>query len=103
MHLRKLKRYPFTRVLVEYAPEDRGVYVLWHDVEVLFIGKTARSLKAVLSEHLAGARGDCTRAATHYSWEITPFDSLRESELLTDYLVEREALPRCQRLAKPLG
>ena len=100
MQLRELKRYPFTRVLVEYAPEDRGVYVLWHHADVLFIGEADENLKSVLAEHLEGARGECTRAATHYSWEITSLDSLLESELLAECLSDREAPPRCQESAK---
>lgn len=94
-----MKRYAFTRPIVEYAPNDvGGVYVLWQDNEVIYIGRTGAStnIRACLLEHLEGARGNCTKVATHYSWEITIWDSARETELLSLFMRQNRRDPRCQ-------
>src|SRR5438045_7597029 len=62
----EMKRYPFTRPIIEYAPYDMGgVYVLWDGDEAIYIGRTggAHDIRACLLEHLDGMRGDCTRTA----------------------------------------
>ena len=95
----EMKRYPFTRPIIEYAPSDSGgVYVLWEADEIIYIGRTGRStdIRACLLEHLEGARGNCSNKATHYSWEITIWDSARETELLALFARENRRDPRCQ-------
>ena len=97
-----MKRYPFTRPILEYAPSEvGGVYVLWDGDEVIYIGRTggATNIRTCLVEHLEGARGKCTSAATHYSWEITLWDSARETELLALFARENHRDPRCQQEA----
>jgi hypothetical protein len=97
-----MKRYPFTRGVIEYAPHEAGgVYVLWIDDEVIYIGRTggSRNIRTCLLEHLEGARGGCTATATHYSWEITMWDSARENELLALFARENARDPRCQQAA----
>jgi hypothetical protein len=98
----EMKRYPFTRPVIDYAPNDiGGVYVLWDDAEVIYIGRTGDStnIRACLLEHLDGKRGGCTSKATHYSWEITLWDSTRETELLALFAREHRRDPRCQKSA----
>ncbi len=95
----EMKRFPFARPIMEYAPSDLGgVYVLWDGDEVIYIGRTgsSRDIRSCLLDHLEGARGSCTRAATHYSWEITLWDSARETELLALFAREHRRDPRCQ-------
>lgn len=95
----EMKRYPFTRPIIEYAPYDvSGVYVLWEGDEPIYIGRTgnSRDIRSCLLEHLEGTRGGCTRTATHYSWEITIWDSARETELLALFASENRRDPRCQ-------
>jgi len=94
-----MKRYPFTRPVLDYAPYDiGGVYVLWEGDEVIYIGRTggSRNIRSCLLEHLEGTRGGCTTRATHYSWEITLWDSARETELLALFAKENSRDPRCQ-------
>ena len=95
----EMKRYVFTRPVLEYAPYDvSGVYVLWEGDEVIYIGRTgnARNIRSCLLEHLDGTRGSCTRTATHYSWEITLWDAARETELLSQFTRAHAKDPRCQ-------
>jgi len=86
-------RYPFVPRMVEGAPDDSGVYILYRGSRVLYIGR-ADSIQARLREHLDGAVCECSRRATHYSWEIVLQPRLRELELLQE---QRAAggLPPC--------
>jgi predicted GIY-YIG superfamily endonuclease len=79
--------------MVEGAPDDSGVYILYRGSRVIYIGR-ADSIQARLREHLEGAVCECSRAATHYSWEIVLQPRLRELELLQE---QRDAggLPPC--------
>src|SRR5437762_13820722 len=98
----EMKRYPFTRPVIDYAPDDiGGVYVLWDGDEVIYIGRSGGShnIRSCLLEHLEGARGSCTTKASHYSGEITLWDSARETELLALFAKEHSRDPRCQQAA----
>lgn len=68
-------RWPYTKTLVEQAPDEwGGEYALWAGDELLHIGHAmdgGRSLKASLKEHLLGRCSVCTGKATHYAWEST--------------------------------
>ena len=95
----EMKRFPFTRPVLDYAPDEiGGVYVLWDDDEVIYIGRTggSRNIRSCLLEHLEGTRGSCTVKATHYSWEITIWGAARETELLALFARENSKDPRCQ-------
>ena len=87
-------RYPFTRRMINGAPRDMGVYALWRDNHLLYIGRAlggASTIASCLDEHMNGARCSCSREATHYSWEIVLQPALRERELLQ----EQTGLPPC--------
>ena len=90
--------FPFTARLIGGAPEQPGVYVLWQDGEAIYIGAAlggAATIRSRLVEHFAGNEGDCTRRATHYSWEIALKPAVRELELLEEYRHAFRRLPRC--------
>ena len=93
------KRWRFNRAILEHAPEHPGIFVLWDGDEVIYIGSTRHgtAIKAVLLEHQDGQRGECTRRATHYSWEIHPRPSAREAELLAEFGQLHSRDPRCQK------
>jgi hypothetical protein len=94
------KRWPFTRVNLEYAPEDPGIFVLWEGEEVIYIGRaTGSTIKEELLAHQDGARGSCTMKATHYSWEIAALALVREAELLEEFRVLHRRAPRCNALS----
>jgi hypothetical protein len=92
-----LKRWPFSRVVIEHAPDDPGVIILWDASEVIYVGRTREeTIKAALLRHLDGVFGDCTKRATHYSWEITIWPAAREAELLKEFASTSTGHPRCQ-------
>lgn len=72
------RRYRLTRIVVQGAPEDPGVYALWNGDEVVYYGRAA-SIRARLLEHAERP------GATHYSWEIAADPAAREAELLAEH------------------
>lgn len=87
-------RYPFTRRMVDGAPGDAGVYILYRGARVLYIGRAA-DIRARLREHAAGEVCECSKAATHYSWEIVLQPRVRELELLQEQIELGSGLPPC--------
>lgn len=84
--------------MLDGAPDERGVYALWDNEEVLYFGRSpgsSISIQQALREHFSGRAGSCTRAATHYSWEICAEPGEREAELLAEYEAQFKRLPRC--------
>jgi len=78
------------------APEEAGVYALWKDDELIFLGRASQgaTLRARLAEHLGGSC-PCTQGATHYSWELSLQPAAREAEVLREFQARFERLPRC--------
>ena len=91
----KLPRYPFTRAMLEHAPEQSGVYGLFDGAELVYVGKSA-SIRAALLLHQDGAAGECTMRATAYTWEITIWPAARETEILARFHQSHRRDPRCQ-------
>ncbi|HEX6267813.1 MAG TPA: hypothetical protein VFZ81_13075 [Burkholderiales bacterium] len=87
-------RYPFTRKMIEGAPRDMGVYILYRGSRVLYVGRAA-AIQSRLQEHMDGEVCACSRRATHYSWEIVMQPQVRELELLRDERERAGALPPC--------
>jgi hypothetical protein len=84
--------------MVDGAPKDLGVYALWRGQQLLYIGRAlggASTIASCLNEHMSGARCDCSRQATHYSWEIVLQPIPRELELLNEQATQLGALPPC--------
>ncbi len=90
--------FPFTARLVAGAPEEAGVYALWQDGEIIYIGHAQGrdvTIRSQLVDHFTGTLSPCTRRATHYSWEISLQPARREDELLREYQLRNARLPRC--------
>ena len=93
-------RYPFTRKLVDGAPKDMGVYALWRDEKLLYIGRAlggSTTIFSRLEEHMRGSFCNCSREATHYSWEIQLQPIVRELELLQEQRDAAGEVPPCNR------
>ena len=85
--------YGFSALILQGAPDNAGVYALWSRGEMIYLGR-AGSIRQRLTEHLE--RPDvCTRAATHYSWELSLRPEEREAELLEQFKMRHGRLPRC--------
>jgi hypothetical protein len=91
------KKWTFNQTNVEHAPDDPGVFLLWAGDEVIYIGQVRTgTIKRALLRHLEGAFGDCTKNASHYSWEITLWPAAREARLLDEFAKKYQRGPRCQ-------
>ena len=98
-----LPRYAFKRTMIEYAPEEPGVYGLFDGPELIWIGRakgTPCGIKAMLLQHQDGVFGDCTMKATMYSWEIDLWASARETEILASFTSKYGRDPRCMNRTK---
>ena len=71
-------RYKLTRIVLQGAPEEPGIYTLWDGDEVVYYGR-ATTIRSRLLEHLEKTR------ATHYSWEVCADPATREAELLREH------------------
>lgn len=90
--------FPFSATLIAGAPEDAGVYALWAEGEIIYIGFAlgrSETIRSRLVDHFSGTAGPCTRRATHYSWEISLKPAEREAFLLREYQERFARLPRC--------
>lgn len=92
------ERFPFTAKLIAGAPEEPGVYLLWEDGEVVYVGHAGgrgATIRSCLVDHFSGARGPCTRRATEYSWEMSRDPAGREAKILEEYRALHSREPRC--------
>jgi hypothetical protein len=90
--------YRFTAAIVHGAPETGGVYALWQDAEMIYLGHSG-SIKVALLGHLQRNSPDCSRGATHYSWELSLQPAAREADLLEAFRKRHGRLPRCNQAA----
>ena len=72
------QRYKLTRIVLQGAPDEPGIYTLWDGDEVVYYGRAA-TIRTRLLEHLEKTR------ATHYSWEVCADPATREAELLREH------------------
>jgi hypothetical protein len=95
------KRWAFTQAMLEYAPDNPGVYLLWDGDEIIYIGRAqgAQSVKTCLLAHNAGSLGECTKRATHYSWVISVWPSVVETQLIGQFHQKHKREPRCHNKA----
>ncbi len=86
-------RYRYTRFIAEGAPETPGLYALWEEDELVYLGRASGEtrIRSRLLEHLAA---NLCPQATHYSRELTLQAAAREAELLDDFRRQFGRLPR---------
>lgn len=88
--------------MLDYAPDEGGVYGLFDGQELIYVGRTSDaqgSIKVLLLRHHEGAHGPCTEKATSYTWEITMRSTIREAEILAAFQQLNGTEPRCQKIA----
>ncbi len=86
--------FRFTAAIVQGAPSNAGLYALWQDGDLIYVGRAA-SIRERLAEHLQGRVCPCAGQATHYSWELSLRPATREVELLEHFKKRHGRLPRC--------
>ena len=58
--------FRFSAAIVDGAPSIAGLYALWQDGDLIYVGR-AVSIRERLLEHLRRRVCPCTEQATHYS------------------------------------
>ena len=94
--------WPFTDAAVDLSPTAPGVYLLYKDGRLIYIGAAVNGsgIRQELQGHLIGVHGACTSAATAFIYEPAA-DPLR---LRRHYLAEHRnryggRLPACNESA----
>lgn len=91
----KIRSLPFTESLIAAAPDTPGVFALWQNGGVIYLGKAsagAATIRKALSEQLEGRRWNDV-AATRCSWEIAEDADRRHRELLQEFESAHRCLP----------
>ena len=90
------RKWPFLEYIVASAPTDAGLYGLWKAEELLFVGvaEAAVGIRACLKRHFAGEHGEVTRAADHFSWELSFEPQRRRDEVLAAFVKQHGRMPR---------
>lgn len=88
---------------IRATPRTQGVFGLWDDEELVYIGTTERGafLPEAL-ERLLKLKQQGLISASHFTWEITITPRSWSAELLRVYFNEHGALPRYNRSETPL-
>ena len=90
---RAARRYRFARIVISGAPENRGVFALWQDDEVVYYGRADGDASTIRSRLLDRFQQDAAQA-THYSWEVCEDPAAREAELLREHEGSHGRAPR---------
>jgi hypothetical protein len=96
--------WPFTDAAVEISPTSPGVYLLYRDRRLIYIGLAVNGsgIRQELQSHRRGAYGSCTQAASAFLYEL----SADPMALHRGYLREHREryggrLPPCNERAVP--
>jgi hypothetical protein len=88
------RKWPFVDYSVEASPLDAGVYALWKDGELIYIGSSngpGSSIRSCLMERL---RAGMEPRPDHYSWEVAADPHRRKAESLEQFRTLHRRLPR---------
>ena len=88
----------FTKANVDAAPALPGVYELIQNGETINYGESGDSIRGRLQRHQNGTEGACTKAATHFRYELTTSSGskARQDALLAEYRRSHNGKnPRC--------
>lgn len=91
----KFQSLPFTESLLEAAPDTTGVFALWQNGGVIYLGKASAgsaTIRKALSEQF-NARKWSGLTATRCSWEVVDDPDRRLSELLREFEAAHHCVP----------
>jgi hypothetical protein len=91
----RLQSLPFTEPLIEAAPDTTGVFALWQNGGVIYLGKAsagAATIRSALSAQFAARKWN-GMVGTRCSWEVAEDADGRHSELLREFESAHRCLP----------
>lgn len=86
---------PFTATLIEAAPDTTGVFALWQNGGVIYLGKASAgsaTIRKALNEQLQARRWS-DPGGMRCSWEVVDDPDRRHSELLNEFETAHHCLP----------
>jgi hypothetical protein len=91
----KFQSLPFTESLIAAAPDTTGVFALWQNGGVIYLGKAsagAATIRKALTAQFDARRWNEMRAM-RCSWEIADDADQRHSELLHEFEAAHHCAP----------
>lgn len=91
----RFQSLPFTPSLIEAAPDTVGVFALWQNGGVIYLGKASEG-GATIRQALAGqlqARRWSMSGPLRCSWEVADDPDRRHSELLREFETAHHCVP----------
>jgi len=92
------KLFPATHANLESLPEQSGVFTLYEEGQMIFIGRadgSGHTIRSVVLDHKEGRIGACTQQFDHYTREVTLNVALRYRELLRRHARKYHRFPKC--------
>jgi hypothetical protein len=95
----RFQSLPFTAQLIEAAPDARGVFALWQNGGVIYLGKASANgatIRRALSEQYQARRWSGSSAelrGTRCSWEVSDDADTRHDQLLQEFEAAHRCLP----------
>jgi hypothetical protein len=95
----RFQSLPFTEPLIKAAPDTTGVFALWQNGGVIYLGKAsagAATIRNALSAQFAARKLSGTSdemRAMRCSWEVVDDPDQRHSELLREFEVAHHCIP----------
>jgi hypothetical protein len=91
----KFQSLPFTRSLIAAAPDTLGVFALWQNGGVIYLGRASAgsaTIRKALSEQFSARQWSGT-AALRCSWEVSDDPDGRYSELMREFETAHHCAP----------
>lgn len=92
------KLFTATHANLESLPEQSGVFTLYEEGQLIFIGRAdgaGHTIRSVVLDHKEGRVGSCTQRFDHYTREATTNVALRYRELLQRHARKYHRFPKC--------
>jgi hypothetical protein len=92
------KMFSATHANLESLPEQSGVFTLYEEGQMIFIGRadgSGHTIRSVVLDHKEGRVGSCTQRFDHYTRETTTNVALRYRELLQRHARKYHRFPKC--------
>jgi len=86
-----------TRANLEHLPELPGVFTLYRDGMLIFVGHAdggVRTIKSQIVDHKEGRRGACTQSFDYYTREVTTNVVCRYRELMEQHARKYRRWPK---------
>lgn len=91
----KFQSLPFTESLIQAAPDTTGVFALWQNGGVIYLGKASAgsaTIRRALSDEYKARRWS-VQPETRCSWEVVEDPDRRHSELLKEFELAHHCVP----------